>query len=255
MTQQRFQSTSTEQALVWGGSGALGSAIVQKLTESKRFDVVVNVDYTPNPVADVNVCLSESRAWDTDTSFVLESLKKRGVTGINLSVCAAGGWAGGGIKSDELLTSMDLMIDQCLKSSLACAHIARSLQGKDHLLVLTGAMAAMQGTPGMIAYGMTKAAVAQLTQSLAAENETRVVLMLPQTIDTPSNRKFMSDADKSTWTPASEYANKIMDWYDNANELQGGNYIFQTENNATQVFELSDSSASPFRTECAVNID
>jgi dihydropteridine reductase len=36
------------------------------------------------------------------------------------------------------------------------------------LLTLTGALAAQEGTPGMIGYGIAKAAVHQLVKSLAA---------------------------------------------------------------------------------------
>lgn len=58
----------------------------------------------------------------------------------------------------------------------------------------------------MIGYGMAKAAVHQLTQSLAGENSglpalAIAVALLPITLDTPMNRKWMAKADKSTWTP------------------------------------------------------
>lgn len=59
---------------------------------------------------------------------------------------------------------------------------------------------------GMIGYGMAKAAIHQLTQSLAAPNSglpanSFVASILPITLDTPMNRKWMADADTSTWTP------------------------------------------------------
>lgn len=58
----------------------------------------------------------------------------------------------------------------------------------------------------MIGYGMAKAAVHQLTKSLAADgsgmpSNCLVVATLPITLDTPMNRKFMANADTSTWTP------------------------------------------------------
>jgi len=53
---------------------------------------------------------------------------------------------------------------------------------------------------------MAKAAVHQLTKSLAGENSgmpanSLVVATLPVTLDTPMNRKFMPKADTTTWTP------------------------------------------------------
>lgn len=79
------------------------------------------------------------------------------------------------------------------------------------LLALTGANPALQGTPGMIGYGMAKAAVHQLTRSLAGKDsglpaDSLVVSILPVTLDTPMNRKWMPKADFSTWTPLTEVA-------------------------------------------------
>ena len=52
------------------------------------------------------------------------------------------------------------------------------------LLLLTGAQAALQGTAGMIGYGMAKAAIHQLVSSLGAANSglpanTSVLAILP----------------------------------------------------------------------------
>jgi len=74
------------------------------------------------------------------------------------------------------------------------------------LLTLPGAKPALGETPGMIGYGMAKAAVHQLTKSLSQPdgglpaNSTSLAL-LPITLDTPMNRKWMPTADTSTWTP------------------------------------------------------
>lgn len=58
----------------------------------------------------------------------------------------------------------------------------------------------------MIGYGIAKAAVHQLTKSLAAKDSglppnSLVACILPITLDTPMNRKWMPKADTSTWTP------------------------------------------------------
>lgn len=55
---------------------------------------------------------------------------------------------------------------------------------------------------------MAKAAVHQLTKSLAGKDsglpkDSLVVAILPVTLDTPMNRKWMPNADFSTWTPLS----------------------------------------------------
>lgn len=74
------------------------------------------------------------------------------------------------------------------------------------MITLPGAKPALEGTPGMIGYGMAKAAVHQLTKSLGSPESGLpagcvALALLPITLDTPMNRKWMPKADTSTWTP------------------------------------------------------
>ncbi|XP_010773298.1 dihydropteridine reductase-like [Notothenia coriiceps] len=69
----------------------------------------------------------------------------------------------------------------------------------------------------MVGYGMAKAAVHQLCQSLAAKNSGMpsgavAVAILPVTLDTPMNRKFMPDADFSSWTTLEYIAEMFFSW-------------------------------------------
>ena len=68
-------------------------------------------------------------------------------------------------------------------------------------MVLPGAAPATAGTPTMAGYGMAKAAVHQLTLSLAMQGsglpeDSTAAAILPVTLDTPMNRKWMAKADK-----------------------------------------------------------
>ena len=121
-------------------------------------------------------------------------------------LCVAGGWAGGNAAHADFIKNSDLMWKQSVWSSTIAAAIASKHMKEGGLLTLTGAKPALAGTPGMIGYGMAKAAVMQLVKSLAAEggglpNNATVVAILPVTLDTPMNRKWMPKADHSTWTP------------------------------------------------------
>lgn len=119
-------------------------------------------------------------------------------------ICVAGGWAGGNATKD-LANSSDMMWKQSVWSSSIAATIAANHLKQNGFLALTGARAALEGTPGMIGYGMAKAAVHQLTKSLAGKDSgmpegSHVAAILPVTLDTTNNRKWMPDADFSTWT-------------------------------------------------------
>lgn len=116
-----------------------------------------------------------------------------------------GGWAGGNASKD-LAKNAEMMWKQSVWSSTISATIGSRFLKKGGVLTLTGADAALNGTPGMIGYGLAKAAVHQLTKSLAADksglpDDSLVVSILPITLDTPMNRKWMPKADFSTWTP------------------------------------------------------
>lgn len=122
-------------------------------------------------------------------------------------ICVAGGWAGGNAQQD-LAKNADLMWKQSVWSSCISAALAAKYLKEGGVLTLTGAKPALEGTPGMIGYGMAKAAVHQLTKSLSGNDSglpknALVACILPITLDTPMNRKCMPDADFSTWTPLS----------------------------------------------------
>jgi len=65
---------------------------------------------------------------------------------------------------------------------------------------------------GMVAYTVSKAAVAALTQSLAAEVAPRgiwVNAVVPSIMDTPANRRAMPNADHAAWAKLDEVAATI----------------------------------------------
>lgn len=70
----------------------------------------------------------------------------------------------------------------------------------------------------MIGYGMAKAAVHQLVRSLAAEDSglpknSSVIAILPITLDTPMNRKWMPKADFGKSVPfLSHFKTKNVRW-------------------------------------------
>lgn len=110
-----------------------------------------------------------------------------------------------------------MMVKQSLWSSLIASRLAAKYLNDGGFLALTGAKAALEETPGMIGYGLAKAAVHHLTTTLAAPKsglpaESVVAAILPVTLDTPMNRKWMPKADTSTWTPTEFVAELFHKW-------------------------------------------
>lgn len=154
----------------------------------------------------------------------------------------AGGWAGGNAASPQFLTNSNLMWSQSVCSSLVTASLASKFLKDDGVLTFSGAAAALenQGTPGMIGYGLAKAAVHHLTKSLAAEQSglpenAFVAAICPVCLDTPMNRKWMPKADHSTWTSLTYIAELFDKWINDPSQrpAKGSLVKLTTANNET----------------------
>jgi NAD(P)-dependent dehydrogenase (short-subunit alcohol dehydrogenase family) len=180
----------TDVALVCGGRGALGSAIVETLRA--RGDEVVVADKD-----DVDL---------TDPAAV-EGFWDRLVTRPRWVVNAAGGFRPGSVADSE---PDDLHFLTRLNFETAwwsCRAAARRLP-EGGGIVNVAARSALSGGAGSAAYSVTKAAVVRLTQVLAlelAERRIRVNAVLPALIDTPANRA----AGISGGTPPADIAYTI----------------------------------------------
>lgn len=206
--------------IVYGACGALGKVCVTTL---KKHNVwVCSIDLRANEEADANVVVSEMNNWEKQSTEVhdrvaeiLDGSKVDGIFNV------AGGWAGGNAASADLVKNADLMWKQSVWSSTISSSLAAKHLKDDGVLTLPGALPAQKGTSGMMGYGMAKAAVHQLTRSLGEKGSglpaaATAVCVMPVTLDTPMNRKFMPDADHTTWTSLEFMADLFHGWMTNA---------------------------------------
>lgn len=206
---------SVGRVLVYGGKGALGAACVSHFKANNYW--VGSIDLSENDQADVSIVVPRDGSWTEQESTVIEKVGSvLGDNKLDAVICVAGGWAGGNAKKD-LAKNSDLMWRQSVWTSTISAAVGAQFLKEGGVLALTGAKPALKGTPGMIGYGMAKAAVHQLTRSLAENNSglpdgSLVVSILPVTLDTPMNRKWMPKADFTTWTPLTEVAELFLKW-------------------------------------------
>jgi len=199
------------------------------------------VDMFANEEADANVVLEATEAW-TGQAEVVVSKVGDALSGckVDAILCVAGGWAGGNAASKDLVKNCDLMWKQSVWTSVIAASLAAKYMNEGGALVLTGAQPALQGTPGMMGYGMAKAAVHQLVSSLAGNKsglptESYVAAILPVTLDTPMNRKFMPGADFTSWTPLETVAQKLFSWSTKEERPASGSLVqVITKDNSTE---------------------
>lgn len=221
--------SQTRKVLVYGGRGALGRVCIS--TFKKQNVWVCSIDLGPNEDADANVIVSELNDWEKQSAEVqLRVTEVLGGAKLDGIFCVAGGWAGGNAASPDLVKNSDMMWKQSVWSSIISANLAANHLSSGGVLTLPGALPAENGTPGMIGYGMAKAAVHQLTRSLGEKgsglpDDSTVLCTLPVTLDTPMNRKFMPDADQTTWTPLEFIANMFFNWMSQKEKPASGKLV------------------------------
>jgi len=211
--------------LIYGGCGGLGSIVVTKFKEA-RFKVV-SVDFRESPNADLSVIIKGGSK--EDVTEVVKKLKdhKYELDGV---ISVAGGFTMGTIKDESIFDSLNKMWSFNVQSAVAASHVASHMLKPGGLLVLTGAQAALSPTPGMLAYGITKAATHHLVSSLAKDGSgmppgSSVAAILPITLDTPQNRKDMPTADFNNWTPVETVADVLVNWVSGKDRPKNGSMI------------------------------
>jgi NAD(P)-dependent dehydrogenase (short-subunit alcohol dehydrogenase family) len=147
---------------------------------------------------------------------------KRGVTKIverygrlDVLVHVLGGFAGG----FSVVETTDEMWEQMQNINLTAAfcvfrecipHLRKSSAGR---LIAIGSLTAAQPQANLGAYVTFKAALAMLVQTVALENADAGLtanVVLPGTMDTPTNRKSMPDADFSKWAKTDDVADLVL---------------------------------------------
>jgi len=199
-------------ALVYGGAGQLGAQLTGAFGDAGW--TTVSADLRKSDKATHSIIIHGDPAKDAHT--VVEFLRVHHLS-LDVLVCAAGGWAGGNAAADDFFTGLDKMWRFNVQSAAASVHVACHALKAGGLAVLLGAAAALKPTPGMLAYGASKAATHHLVQSVAATGGglpagASLSALCPITLDTPTNRADMPTADFSSWTPLSEVAAIVLRW-------------------------------------------
>jgi NAD(P)-dependent dehydrogenase (short-subunit alcohol dehydrogenase family) len=198
-------------AIVTGGTGALGSAVVARFLAA---GAKVHATYIKDEeAAALSARLGDSAALalhkvDLTDESAVNSLVDTVVAGegrLDVLANIAGGFAGGAIaasSSEKLETALAVNLRTCF---LCCRKAAEAMAGAGAggRIINVGAKAALAPAPKMACYAAAKAAVLGLTAALARElgpAGITVNAILPGTIDTPANRRAMPKADFSRWT-------------------------------------------------------
>jgi len=121
------------------------------------------------------------------------------------------------------------MNDINLNPSLLAAHLATKYLTPEGLIMFTGAASVYnEPQPDMIGYALAKTGVHYIATALAEKAEQykcRVVTILPEVIDTPSNREAMPKADFKTWVQPQQVGELILSWIEDLNVPSNGSFV------------------------------
>lgn len=200
-------------AIITGGTGALGRAVVSEfLEEGAKVVCTYIVDEELkglfSTIRNQNLLLIKSDVTKEKQvakliQKTLERLKR-----IDILINIVGGFVYSKIQDTDEKT-WDRMMNMNLKSTFLCSkavlpHMIKQNYGK---IINISSRPALKGSAGVGAYSASKAGVLNLTETIADEvkdYDINVNAILPSTIDTSANRRGMPKADFSKWVKPEE---------------------------------------------------
>jgi len=209
------KTLSGRTALVTGVSGALGGSVARHCIAAGA-----KVAGTYNTRSSGLERLGLTRAIKTDLSderSVAECFEEvRAAVGTpEIVVHCAGGFRSDGFLDATSVETWNTMIRMNLTSSFLV--LRQSLREMHDLsygrIILVSALSALAPGKGAGAYKVSKAGVRSLVELASAErpgNGITINALAPGTIDTPSNRSDMPDADHTRWTSPDSIAESVV---------------------------------------------
>jgi NAD(P)-dependent dehydrogenase (short-subunit alcohol dehydrogenase family) len=199
--------------IVTGAAGALGGAVVRLLLAAGARCRIPLYHTSTAGAFPATPRIVEVPHGDLSNEADVARLYE-GVDDLWASIHIAGGFAMGAIAQTgkaDLARMLEVNLVSCY---LCCAAAVRTIGPSGGRIVNVAARAALEprAGAGMSAYTASKAAVAALTQSVAAEVASRNILVnavAPSIIDTPPNRAGMPKADFDQWPTPEQIAATI----------------------------------------------
>jgi NAD(P)-dependent dehydrogenase (short-subunit alcohol dehydrogenase family) len=201
-------------AIVTGGTGGLGSAVVERLL-SDEWRVVVpwivpkELERLP-PRAGLE--LVEADLFEEESAAkVVSTAASPGGPPLRGLVNLVGGFAAGGRVHETPIDEFERQFRLNLRPTylVTQAAVPSLLDQGGGSIVCVGSRAALAPFPGAAGYVASKAAVIAFAQAVSKEyldSGVRCNAILPSVIDTPANRTAMPDADHDRWVKPAEIA-------------------------------------------------
>jgi NAD(P)-dependent dehydrogenase (short-subunit alcohol dehydrogenase family) len=204
-------------AIVTGGTGGLGAAVVTRLLDDGWRVVVPWIAEHELERIERRPGLELVRADVTDAADVETIVSAAAASdGAPLGglVNLVGGFAMGGRVDETPVDEFEKQFRLNLRPTylMTQAALKEMLSNGGGAIVCVGTRAALQPFKGAAGYIASKAAVIAFSQAVAVEYKDdgiRCNVILPSVIDTPANRASMPNADHERWVKPAEIASVI----------------------------------------------
>ena len=211
--------------VVFGGTGALGSAVVVRMLADEAKVIVADASTPASTNANPNVRYTTVDALDEESvESCFASLDAAPWAVVNL----IGGFAGAQAIVDLDLSILRRQLELNLMTAATITkHAVRRFKadGLGGRIVHTSSRVATQDGHNGFSYSVSKLAVVRLVEAAAVEvrdDSITVNCVMPSIIDTPANRASMPTADYAKWPRASQISEVISFLVSDASELISG---------------------------------
>jgi NAD(P)-dependent dehydrogenase (short-subunit alcohol dehydrogenase family) len=200
---------------ITGANGGLGSSVTRAFLKqgTRVIGASLRITAADFPQPNFEALTIDFNKLDEIKRGVANIIERHGR--LDVLVHVLGGFAGG----PSIAETTDAMWEQMKNINLTAAfrvfrecipHLRKSKGGR---LIAIGSLTAVQPQANLGAYVVSKAALAMLVQTVALENTDAGMtanVILPGTMDTPTNRKSMPDADFSKWAKTDDVAELVL---------------------------------------------
>jgi NAD(P)-dependent dehydrogenase (short-subunit alcohol dehydrogenase family) len=201
--------------LITGAKGGLGTFVTQRFLGTGATVVGASRGISQDEFSAANfVALPVDFTNEAEVTRAIQFTVER-FRRLDVVVHVMGAFAGGKSVAETDDATWEQMRDLNLTSAFyvlraAIPHLRKSGAGR---IVAVGSLAAVEPHAGLGAYVTFKSALVSLVRTVALENKDAGLtanVVLPGTMDTPTNRKAMPGADFSKWTQPANVADLIL---------------------------------------------
>ncbi|HEY6881920.1 MAG TPA: SDR family NAD(P)-dependent oxidoreductase [Polyangiales bacterium] len=202
--------------LITGAFGNMGKAIASALAPTTPLALITHGEARPHGLpegARVSVIEHVNLADEASTRMAVERARRElgPITGL---VHTVGAYADGMPVESAPLSKVRELLETNYLASLAMiqAVLPELAAAGGGRIVMFGSVDAFKARAGASAYAASKAALVRFAEGLAQEvaaSDIGVCVLIPTTIDTPTNRAAMPDARFSDWVPMEDIASVV----------------------------------------------